>query len=67
MKTNQTQFQADTASDQLEIDRLSAELADLRACKSALKLLLNLHDGVADGGNGILPEDWENARFIANK
>lgn len=31
---------------------------------AALDTLLNLHDGLDDGGNGITAEDWDNARQI---
>lgn len=32
--------------------------------KNELQGLVNLHEGIDDGGNGITPEDWQQAREL---
>ena len=34
---------------------------------ASLETLVNLHDGIDDGGNGITPDDWNAARAAIAK
>ena len=50
-----------------ERDATAAVIAAAPVTTGALETLVNLHDGMADGGNGITNADWANARAALAK
>jgi hypothetical protein len=56
-----------------DIDLTNEDYANARLIAAApelleaLETLINLHEGVDDGGSGIEPEDWQTAKDVVSK